>query len=48
MAMVAWHRVQTCASVELAVAFDFTSQYSSPTAADREYAGDAPEPGNAI
>lgn len=48
MAMVAWHRVQTCASVELAVAFDFTSQYSSPTAADREYAGDAPEPGNPI
>jgi hypothetical protein len=48
MAMVAWHRLRTCASVDLAVAFDFTSQYAFPTAADREYAGDAPEPGAPI
>lgn len=48
MAVVAWHRLRLCASVDLAVAFDFTSQYSSPTTEDREYAGDAPEPGSAI
>jgi len=48
MALVAWHRLQTCASVNLAVAFDFTSQYSFPTSSDREYAGEAPEPGAAI
>jgi hypothetical protein len=48
MALVAWHRLRTCARVDLAVAFDFTSQYSFPTAADREYAGEAPEPGGAI
>lgn len=48
MAMVAWHRLRTCASVDLAVAFDFASQYSFPTTADREYAGEAPEPGGAI
>jgi Protein of unknown function (DUF3105) len=48
MAMVAWHRLRTCASVDLAVAFDFTSQYSFPTAEDREYAGVAPEPGASL
>lgn len=48
MAMVAWHRLRTCATVDLAVVFDFTSQYGFPTAADREYAGDAPEPGATI
>ena len=48
MAMVAWHRLRTCASVDVAVAFDFTSQYSFPTSEDRDYAGDAPEPGAPI
>jgi hypothetical protein len=48
MAVVAWHRLRSCADVDLAVAFDFTSQYSFPTTEDREYAGDAPEPGSAI
>jgi hypothetical protein len=48
MALVAWHRLRTCGSVDLAVAFDFTSQYSFPTTADREYRGEAPEPGGAI
>ncbi len=48
MALVAWHRLRTCANVDLAVAFDFTSQYASPTAAGREYQGEAPEPGGAI
>ncbi|MEO8476401.1 MAG: DUF3105 domain-containing protein, partial [Actinomycetota bacterium] len=31
MALVAWHRLQPCDQVNLAVAFDFTSQYSAPT-----------------
>ena len=48
MATVAWHRLRTCADVDLAVAFDFTSQFSFPTSEDREYAGDAPEPGGAL
>jgi Protein of unknown function (DUF3105) len=48
MAVVAWHRLRTCASVDLAVAFDFTSQYSFPTTAGRDYRGEAPEPGAAI
>lgn len=48
LALVAWHRLRTCASVDLAVAYDFTSQYSFPTSSDREYAGEAPEPGAAI
>ena len=34
--------------VDLAVAFDFTSQYSFPTTAGRDYQGEAPEPGAAI
>jgi hypothetical protein len=45
MALVGWRRVQTCATPDLAVAFDFTSQYSFPTTQDREYAGEAPERG---
>jgi hypothetical protein len=48
MAVVAWHRLRLCADVELAVAFDFTSQYSSPTALDREYVGIAPEAGGSL
>jgi hypothetical protein len=48
MALVAWHRLRTCASVDLAVAVDFTTQYGFPTTAGREYAGEAPEPGAAI
>jgi hypothetical protein len=48
MALVAWHRLRTCARVDLAVAFDFTSQYSFPTSAGRDYQGDAPEPGASI
>jgi len=48
MAVVAWHRLRTCADVDLAVAFDFTSQYSSPTALDRGYVGVAPEAGASI
>ena len=48
MALVAWHRLRTCASVDLAVAYDFTSQYSFPTASGRAYKGEAPEAGAAI
>jgi Protein of unknown function (DUF3105) len=48
LALVSWHRLRTCASVDLAVAFDFTSQYSFPTTAGRDYQGEAPEPGAAI
>lgn len=48
MALVSWHRLRSCASIDLAAAFDFTSQYSFPTAEDREYAGDAPEPGGSL
>jgi Protein of unknown function (DUF3105) len=48
MALVAWHRLRTCADVDLAVAFDFTSEYSFPTALDREYVGVAPEAGGSL
>jgi hypothetical protein len=48
MALVAWHRLRTCASVDLAVAYDFTSQYSFPTVGGRAYKGEAPEAGAAI
>lgn len=48
MALVGWRRLQSCAQPSLAVAFDFTSQYSFPTTQDREYAGEAPEAGGAI
>jgi len=45
MALVAWHRLQTCTDVSLAAAFDFTSQYAAPTYNGRPYKGVAPEPG---
>ena len=48
MALVAWRRLQTCATPDLAVAFDFTSQFSYPTTQDREYTGEAPERGAAM
>jgi Protein of unknown function (DUF3105) len=48
MALVSWHKLQTCASVDLAVAFDFTSRYSFPTTAGRDYVGEAPEPGASL
>jgi hypothetical protein len=48
MALVAWHRLQSCASPSLAVAFDFTSQFSFPPSQDREYIGEAPEAGAAM
>ncbi|HSL10238.1 MAG TPA: DUF3105 domain-containing protein [Actinomycetota bacterium] len=45
MALVAWHRVQTCGEPSLEVALDFTSRFSAPASLDREYAGEAPEAG---
>ena len=48
MALVGWRRLQSCSAPDLAVAFDFTSQYSYPTTQDREYAGEAPERGAAM
>jgi hypothetical protein len=45
MALVAWHRLRSCSSPSLSVAFDFTSQYSFPTTQDREYLGEAPQRG---
>jgi hypothetical protein len=48
MALVAWHRLRLCDRVDLAVAYDFTSQYSFPTSSSRDYLGEAPEPGAAI
>lgn len=48
MVVVAWHRLQSCASPSLAAAFGFTSQYAFPTYGGRGYQGEAPEPGRAI
>ena len=48
MALTAWHRLQLCDQVDLAVAYDFTSQYSFPTSSDRRYAGEAPEAGASL
>ena len=45
MALVSWHNLQTCTTPSLAVAFDFTSQYTNAYP-DRTYIGDAPEAGN--
>jgi hypothetical protein len=43
MALVAWHRLRTCAEPSLAVAFDFSSQYANTYPA-RPYIGVAREP----
>jgi Protein of unknown function (DUF3105) len=43
MALVAWHRLQTCAEPSLAVAFNFTSQYSNGLPGAK-YQGVAREP----
>jgi Protein of unknown function (DUF3105) len=43
MAMTAWHHLQTCTTPSLAVAYDFTSQYSDATPGGH-YKGEAREP----
>jgi hypothetical protein len=48
MALAAWHRLRLCDGVDLAVAYDFTSQYSFPTSSGRDYQGEAPEPGGQL
>jgi uncharacterized protein DUF3105 len=56
MAMVAWHRLESCGQVSLAAAFDFTSQYSVRAVGGRlqagypgrKYLGVAREPGSPI
>jgi hypothetical protein len=48
MSLGSWHRQQNCAQLNLPVAFDFTSQYSYPTAEGRDYVGEAPEAGAAL
>jgi hypothetical protein len=48
MALVAWHRVQTCSRVNLAAAFGFTSSYAAPPFGDQRYRGEAPEAGGAF
>ncbi|HXF37769.1 MAG TPA: DUF3105 domain-containing protein [Actinomycetota bacterium] len=45
MALVAWHRLQTCREVSLPVAARFASAYRVPTLGGRPYRGEAPEPG---
>jgi hypothetical protein len=48
MALVSWHRLQTCTDVNLAAAFGFTARYASPSYSGEDYLGDAPEPGAAL
>jgi hypothetical protein len=48
MALVAWHRVQTCSRVNLAATFGFTSSYAAPPFGDQRYRGEAPEAGGAF
>jgi hypothetical protein len=45
MALVAWHRVETCERADLAAAFDFTARYAAPPFGQEAYLGDAPEAG---
>lgn len=45
MALVSWHRLQSCGAVSLPVAFDFTSRFSAPPWGDQPYEGEAPEAG---
>jgi hypothetical protein len=48
MALVAWHRLETCSQVNLAAAFDFSSQYGYPVYDGRKWLGEAPERGGAM
>jgi len=48
MALVAWHHLENCASVNLAAAFDFTARYAAPPSAGQTYLGEAPEAGAQI
>ena len=49
MALTAWHRLRTCSSTDLAVAFDFTTRLATaPNDAGVPYEGEAPEPNAGI
>jgi Protein of unknown function (DUF3105) len=48
MALTAWHRLQTCSSVSVPVAFAFTARYALPSYPGQRYQGEAPEPSTAI
>lgn len=50
IALVSWHHVQRCASVNLAAAFSFTAHYAAPPFGRRPYLGrpPAPEAGSAF
>lgn len=48
MALVSWHRLETCTDVNLAAAFGFTARYGAPSYDGQDYLGDAPEPGAAL
>jgi Protein of unknown function (DUF3105) len=43
MALVAWHKMETCTSANLAAAFKFTSMYSNAYEGGANYQGVAPE-----
>jgi hypothetical protein len=45
MVLVAWHHIQECSRLSLAVAFDFVAHYRFPVPAGESYKGDAPEQG---
>ena len=48
MAVVAWHRLQTCTAVSLPVAFDFSSRFEVPGYGGQAYEGVAREPQGVI
>ena len=48
MALVAWHRLETCSTLNLAAAFDFSSRFEAPGYGGRTYAGAAREAGASI
>ena len=45
MALVSWHRLQTCTSIDAAAAFGFSARYAYPAYGSEAYLGEAPEPG---
>jgi hypothetical protein len=48
MALVAWHRMESCARPNLAAAFGFTARYAAPPYGSQKYLGEAPEAGRQI
>jgi hypothetical protein len=44
MVLVAWHRMQTCDSISLPVAYDFVVHYRFPAPKGEKYLGEAREP----